>query len=302
MNDSKNIFIVIPALNRWEKTKACLDSLRASEFSDFRIIVVDHGSTDETREALPGRYPDVIHVRESDTLWWTGAVNAGIREAMRRGATHVILMNADCTVTPEMIGMLLSHEQTTVEAVIAPVQVDRQTGRAWDAHLTSCFLLGFPTLSLPWRYSSRLGKHELIPVRLLVGGRGVLIPVSVFERIGMFDEERLPHYGADHDFYLRCRQHGIALYIAADATVYVDEAGGAMAGNPGRLGFREFIDTLTSRKSHRNIRELGNLFKSHYPVRGLYLVGLGLNLMRYFLVYFWKRLSFIALSGKSPNN
>lgn len=302
MSAAKKMYVVIPAFNRWRQTKACLDSLRASEYAGFQVIVVDHGSTDETRDELPRLYPDVIHLRESESLWWAGAVNAGIREALRRGATHLMLLNADCTVTPGLVGTLLSHAETAADSVIAPVQVSLQTGRARDAHLTSCFLLGFPTVSLPTTFTAELGKHVLIPTRLIIGGRGVLVPAGVFERVGLFDEVHLPHYGADHDFYLRCRRLGTALYIAADARVCVDESGTTMASNLGRLDFRQFLDTLVNRKSHRNVRELGNLFKFHYPVRWLYPLGLALNLMRYLLVYFWKRFSHIVLARGTSDN
>ena len=44
--------IVIPAWNAWEHTKRCLESLRPTLGPTDQVVVVDNGSTDETRESL----------------------------------------------------------------------------------------------------------------------------------------------------------------------------------------------------------------------------------------------------------
>ncbi len=107
------IHIIIPVFNGWPQTKVCLDALRASSYRDLEIIVVDHGSTDETKKALPAEYPEVVHLLGEPTLWWTGATNLGIRTATNRGAGTIMLLNNDCYVTPETIERLMAHGQRT---------------------------------------------------------------------------------------------------------------------------------------------------------------------------------------------
>lgn len=51
-----------------------------------------------------------------------------------------------------------------------------------------------------------------------------------------------------------------------------------------------FLDTLKNRRSHRNIPELTALFRLHYPIPGLYPLGVSLNLLRYALLYAAARL------------
>ena len=48
--DEKNplISIIIPTYNRSKDLKLCLDSLMKQTFTDFEIVVVDNGSTDDT--------------------------------------------------------------------------------------------------------------------------------------------------------------------------------------------------------------------------------------------------------------
>lgn len=44
--------IVIPTFNRANRLQACLDSILQQTFSDFEIIVVDDGSTDDTQQVV----------------------------------------------------------------------------------------------------------------------------------------------------------------------------------------------------------------------------------------------------------
>ena len=290
MKTMEKIHIVIPVFNGWKQTEICLNALRASTYRNLEILVVDHGSTDETKEALPALYPEIIHVLGAATLWWTGATNLGIRTAITRGAETIMLLNNDCYVTPETIERLVSHAKEIDEAIIAPVQRDFFSKRVLCITASTCYLLGFPTFLRLGKNMSVLGEPRLLPTKLIIGGRGVLIPRSVFERMGMFDEVNLPHAGSDNDFYLRCRRQQVPLLIATDATVYVDNTRTTLAANLEQMDLKQFLQTLTDRRSHRNIRDLNTLFKLHYPIRGLHHLGVVLNLFRYFVLYGWKRL------------
>ncbi len=284
--ESKKIHIIIPVLNGWQQTKICLDTLRSSLYSNIEIVIVDHGSTDGTKENLRTLYPETIHILAEPTLWWAGATNIGIKAALSRGATDIILLNNDCYVTAETIGALALHARQVGEAIIAPIQKSSRNGNIIVSSATTCFLLGFPTLILPRIFNSPKNK-KLKATRLIMGGRGVLIPASVFKRIGLFDEINLPHYGADHDFYLRCRKQGVPLFIANDAFVCIDDSRTTLASRYANMRSAEFIETLKNRRSHRNIRDLNSLFRLHYPIKGFHYVGVMLNLARYMLLFIW---------------
>lgn len=281
---SEPLYIVIPDFNGWQQTEVCLRRLQQSAYTNFRAIVVDHGTDGKTAAGLHA-FPFCIPVRGDPDQWWSGATNLGIREALQRGARQVMLLNNDCFVTEATLASLLGHQREDAVRLVAPVQRDAETGEVLVARAGTCFTLGFPTLVTPGMRRVPAQGSELLSTRLIVGGRGVVIPAAVFDTVGLFDEQALPHYGADHDFFLRCRDKGIPLFVAADASVHIDNTRTTAARNLGELSWRQFRSTLGDIRSHRNIAALRTLFKRYYPVRLLYPVGVFLNLGRYVLDY-----------------
>ncbi len=286
----KALFIIIPVLNRWEQTRKCLKHLKDGSFTDFTIIVVDHGSTDGTAAGLHSEYPDVIRIPGSNDLWWTGATNLGITAAMERGADLVMLLNNDCYVSRHTVEILIKHSGLHPEAIFAPIHRNLHSGEIITKRGGTLFLLGFPTLLLPGKHLYRPATTNLTSASLIMGGRGTLIPACIFEKIGLFNEVDLPHYWADHDFFLRCRKNGIHQYIAQGTLVDIDENTTSMASRLRHMKLSQFIDTFRNRRSHRNIRDLGSLFRLHYPIPGLYPLGVFLNMTRYTLVYLSARI------------
>ena len=287
------LHIVIPVLNGWAQTKRCLEALKESTYQDFRVIVVDHGSTDETKQALPTEFPDVECIPGDDSLWWAGATNLGIRQAIAYSASHIMLLNNDCYMAPDAIEKLLQDNQEYDDkCIVAPLTKDQLTGKVLNIGYTTCLWLGFPSIRMPMGFSQRnnLESRGLIPTHLIMGGRGVIIPVSVFEKVGLLDEDNLPHYLADHDFYLRCKDAGIRLMIATDAHLFVDNTRTTIADNLSSMPFSTFRNTLSNRKSHRNFKDLSAFFKKHYPIKRLYLLGVVMNFSRYFLRYISARI------------
>ena len=80
---------------------------------------------------------------------------------------------------------------------------------------------------------------------MIGGGRGVILPTALFARHGLFDAEALPHYYADHEFYLRVQRQGVHLFVATQAYVDVDDYHTSLANRPETLSLRQFLFTLS---------------------------------------------------------
>ena len=218
------LYIIIPVFNRWPYTRACLESLRQQSTQAFRTVVVDDGSTDGTAAALALDFPEVLVETGDGNLFWTAGVNLGIRRALTAGATRIMTLNNDLVAEPDFVAQMLAAADAHPTAVLGALELDLATGEPvyggerldWLLHRRHDLLRELPPAA----------RHGLHPVTYLPG-RGLLIPRAVFERIGLFDEKRLPHYLADFDYTSVARRHGFPIYCNYEARLrtYPDESG-----------------------------------------------------------------------------
>lgn len=103
---SPKVAIIIPNWNTRRWLPGCLDSLRAQTFRDFRIILVDNGSTDDSVVFVQQNYPEVEIICFAQNRGFTAAVNAGIKQT---DSEYVVLLNVDTLAQPEWLAHLVNQ-------------------------------------------------------------------------------------------------------------------------------------------------------------------------------------------------
>ena len=218
------LHVVIPVFNRRHYTRECLLVLRQQTRSDFRIVVVDDGSTDGTDHMLAQDFPEVEVVTGTGHLFWTAGVNVGIRRALALGASRIMTLNNDVVPQPNFVAQMLAAADRNPTALLGPLELDVATGQPiyggeqldWRTNTRHDLLARLPA-------SERHGLHAVT----YLPGRGLLIPLAVIEAIGLFDEKRLPHYLSDYDYTSVARRHGFPVFCNHDARLgtYPEESG-----------------------------------------------------------------------------
>jgi GT2 family glycosyltransferase len=94
------VSVVVPVLNDARRVARCIDALLAQSYprDRYEVLVVDNGSTDDTRAAIRGR--PVTLLVEDRTTGSYAARNKGVRAA--RGEV-IAFTDADCTPVPDWI-------------------------------------------------------------------------------------------------------------------------------------------------------------------------------------------------------
>lgn len=98
------IDIIVPNYNGAALLPACLDALQAQTRRDWRVLVVDDASTDDSLALLRQHYPDVAVLALPRNGGFVQAVNAGIAHT---SAPIVILLNNDTEVAPAFVEQLV---------------------------------------------------------------------------------------------------------------------------------------------------------------------------------------------------
>lgn len=87
--------------------RTALRSLRSQEHELKMIVVVDNGSTDDSRRIVREDFSDVALIENSRNLGFAAANNQGIASALTNPEIeHVFLMNNDMWAEPQVVGIL----------------------------------------------------------------------------------------------------------------------------------------------------------------------------------------------------
>jgi N-acetylglucosaminyl-diphospho-decaprenol L-rhamnosyltransferase len=205
-----SIDVVIVAYNRCELTDSCLRHL-AAQTIDHRVIVIDNGSTDDTRERLLAEWPDTHLECLEENHGFAEACNLGVAAG---SAEIVVLLNNDVDCRPDFL-----------ERLVAPLARDPQVGavaalmlQPGEQLIDSAGLAADVTLgSFPRLQGLEIGRaRSERPVLAGPAGTAAAYRRSAWEQAGGLDE-RIFAYMEDFDLALRLRSAGWTSVLAADA-------------------------------------------------------------------------------------
>jgi GT2 family glycosyltransferase len=194
------VSVVVCSYNGGRTLEQCLQSLRALQYPDYEIIVVDDGSTDETRSILP-RFPDVRVIHQAN-LGLSVARNTGLQAAT---GSIVAYTDSDCFVDPHWLNHLVYQFQRCDAAAVGGPNLTPEDGR-----LAACVAAspGQPTHVLE---SDQVAEH--IPGCNMAFRRELLLAIKGFD----------PLYrkaGDDVDICWRLQQAGYWITFAPGAFVW----------------------------------------------------------------------------------
>ena len=96
--------------------RAFLDALRRQTRQDFYVVVVDDGSTDESRELLARFYPEAQVIALPENRGLAAAVNTAFEAT---GGEYVVLLNNDTEVAPRWLEHLIGALERYAEYAFA---------------------------------------------------------------------------------------------------------------------------------------------------------------------------------------
>ena len=281
----RKIFIVIPVYNNIKYTLRCLATLEQQDYPDYQTIVVNDGSSDGTTEKINAKHPDVVVLEGDGNLWWTGATNMGIKYALQRAeeSDFVLALNNDLEVKEDYLSELVVAYDQNKPCLVGSISVHLNNpehvaflGEKWNPYTAK----SRPSVSEN-RYSKVVQQYTVLPTEALPG-RGMLIPVEVFDKIGLFDFDRFPQYLADYDFSRRAIYAGYKLRVATRAVVMsvVENTGVSYIMNP---TWKTFLTSLKSIKSPNRVITRYHYGMIHSPLKFGYVVIKTLRVLVSFL-------------------
>lgn len=182
------VYIAVLNYNTYNKTKVCIDSCLKQIGGNYRIVLIDNCSTDDSFQLLKRDYNDLIDYYQTGSNYgFAKGNNMAVKYCLEQGAKYTLLLNSDT----ELVGDSLLQELLTVAddvegcAVVSPTIYD-VTPKGNIMHTNDSSYLYY------LRIIGVLPRKQIISDKLEkvseAHGSALLVNNSIFVTVGGFPE------------------------------------------------------------------------------------------------------------------
>lgn len=226
------VSVIIPTYNRAELLPETIGSILAQTFRDFEIIVVDDGSTDNTKEVVESfNSPSIRYIYQAN-LGVSAARTTGIKAS---SGEYIAFLDSDDIWLPENLELkvkrLDSHPEVALvcsDAYVFDDKTGANLGRFWR--------------DKPFHYwinpqkASEQPLKEMLSRGCFIGPPLALVRRLAFANVGYFDES-LPTF-EDWDIFIRIIQR-FPIEIIDTPLVRIRQHGAGLQSNQDKMHFGE---------------------------------------------------------------
>jgi GT2 family glycosyltransferase len=233
-----------------------LASILATDYGNFRVVIIDNGSTDGSLEFLAAHYPHVEIIRNKCNQGFVLAYNA----AMASVATeYFALLNNDVSVEPDWLKKLVHHAQGKEVAALTPKMLFFHDRGRINAAGGNCDIYG-----TGWNRGNDevdRGQYDKVEETFYGNGAALLISKKAWQDVGSFDE-RYFMYGEDVDWCWRARLKGYKVLYVPSSRVYHH-----WLGSKGPIFYLLERNTLSNITKNYSLRILFKIMPTYIAIK-----------------------------------
>lgn len=191
----KEVGIVICNYNKSSYVLKCIESVFASEFTDFDLFVVDNASTDDSVEAIEKMYGDCVTVlKNKENLGGSGGFNTGIRKVLEEGYPYLYCLDNDVQITPGAIGSLYEFLKANPGVGMAGSKVHHLQAPEYVQQMG--LNIHFDSFSAETLYADVLDEGQIPEVVYCdtVAACSLMIPTKVVREVGAMPEDNFIYW------------------------------------------------------------------------------------------------------------
>ena len=255
------VIVLILSYNGKPLLKDSISSYLSNDYSRFKVIVIDNGSTDDTKKWVEQNYPNVIVIRTEKNLGYSGGFNFGLDYAFnQKNADYVLITNNDVKADSKVILELVKIAES--DSMIGFV-----TGKVY-------FNDNPDTLQTVGKYEDPVrwngehignreidkGQYDLVAERIFADDIFTLVSKKLYQDTGGYDPT-FRFQAEEYDWQARGKRLGYKIFYTPNAKIW-------------------HKDSMTIGKR--------SAFKAYYDARNPMLVILKHKSPEFFKRYFWQ--------------
>lgn len=231
MKNRPSVAIIIINWNGADDTIECLESLNKIDYPNYKIFLIDNGSSDDSVLRLRAvSAPNLEIIETGKNLGFSGGNNVGIKKALTENFDYVLLLNNDTTVDPNFLDELVKIAESGKDiGIVGPkIYFFNEPNRIWYGGGKFSWLGGgrhlqyeeIDPVAEQARYGAGKNPDENKPRETdYMTGCAFLIKSEVIKKIGMLDERFFMYY-EDTDWSLSAKKSGYKIIYAPSAKIY----------------------------------------------------------------------------------
>jgi len=216
-----DLSIIIVNWNSKDVLKDCLNSIYKSRFnSEYEILVVDNGSSDNSAEVIEKQFPHVRLIKNKENAGYAQANNQAIGESKGR---YVLLLNPDTIILNNAIEKMVDFLSKNKDIGILGPKIFRRDGSLQIScyrfySLSSLFStkILFTRFGKGWFYKN-FDYNQTKEVDV-VAGACLLIKREMIKNVGLLDE-RFFMYSEEADWCFRAKKSGWKVVFYPEAEI-----------------------------------------------------------------------------------
>ena len=202
--DQKSIGIVIVNYNGGKYQNNCIKTILSNSFQNFKIIIVDNKSTDNSLELLSEFKDDrIIVIKCVDNYGIAKGNNIGIKKSRELGLDYTLLLNNDTILKEDLFQEMLNNIDE--DSVCTPKMYCKDGETLWYGGGT--FVKSRVNVRHTHYFEKETSDTKYDELQMYSPTTCMLIPNSIFDSIGFIDENYFLYYD-DVDFCWRLIKAG----------------------------------------------------------------------------------------------
>jgi len=217
MKDNPLVSIIVLNWNGGTLPINCIDSLfKNTSYQNFKIIVVDNGSTDGSAEVLQKKFRNITIIQLKKNFGFSKGMNVGAWYALRQHKPeYIVFLNNDMSFPSahqNWLSDLIADLAKDDKVAISATRVRLSNGKIETASI----IKGRVFLRTEEIGTSIRKKCHVT----YCNGACLLIKSSVLREIGLYDERFSPFWFEDIDLFLRVKKAGYEIVYNPKHTLH----------------------------------------------------------------------------------
>lgn len=213
------VYIILVNYNGYKDTIECVNSLKKISYKNYKIVVVDNASSDNSVEILMEELSNCMIIESKKNIGFAGGNNLGIKYALNHNADYIMLLNNDTIVESQFLNDMINS-----------FNVNNKIG------IVGCKIMYYPEKNIIWYGGGYIDWFKFIGAHYgmrqidkgqcnnkkeidFVTGCCMLVKREVFEKVDLLSEDYFMYF-EDVDFCVKVKNAGFMIWYNPEAVIY----------------------------------------------------------------------------------